>query len=151
MSLVLPKPSTVTVPSKYAPLGLRDLPFPTNAVVNPYSSDERTNGSIYAESIAKEAINKFERLLIRPDDFFNRARLAYLWSKGDRETGRGTGKTALLRYFRQRINKDWGQTEFSGQSSASGRVCRFSAASRSPIHGTIGPLCAGGYLSKRCT
>ena len=28
------------------------------------------------------------------------------------------GKTALLRYFRQRINQDWGRTEFSGQFSA---------------------------------
>ena len=54
-------------------------------------------------------IEKFERLLIRPDDFPNRVRLAYVWSKGDQESGRGMGKTALLRYFRQRINKDWGQ------------------------------------------
>jgi hypothetical protein len=28
------------------------------------------------------------------------------------------GKTALLRYFRQRINSDWGRTEFNGQFSA---------------------------------
>ena len=28
------------------------------------------------------------------------------------------GKTALLRYFRQRINQDWGRTEFAGQFSA---------------------------------
>ncbi len=28
------------------------------------------------------------------------------------------GKTALLRYFRQRINQDWGWTEFSGRFSA---------------------------------
>jgi hypothetical protein len=28
------------------------------------------------------------------------------------------GKTALLRYFRQRINADWGNTEFKGQFSA---------------------------------
>jgi hypothetical protein len=118
MRIVLPKRGAVSVPSKYESLGLRDLPFPANAVLNPYSSDDRTNGSIYAESIARDAIDKFERLLIRPDDFPNRARLAYLWSKGDRETGRGTGKTALLRYFRQRINKDWGQTEFDGQFAA---------------------------------
>jgi len=78
MSIVLPKRSGAIIPSKYEPLGLRDLPFPPNAVLNPYSSDERTNGSIYAQSIAQGAIDKFERLLIRPDDFPNRARLAYL-------------------------------------------------------------------------
>lgn len=56
--------------------------------------------------------------MIRPDDFPNRVRLAYLWSKGDSQSGRGVGKTALLRYFRQRINSDWGRTEFNGQFSA---------------------------------
>jgi hypothetical protein len=78
----------------------------------------RKNGSIYTESTAREAIEKFERLLIRPDDFPNRVGLAYLWSKGDSQSGRGVGKTALLRYFRQRINCDWGATEFKGQFSA---------------------------------
>ena len=102
----------------YEVLGLRDLPFPTEAVLNPYSHDERKNGMIYAENIVREQIEKFERLLIRPDDFTNRVRLAYLWSKGDQESGRGMGKTALLRYFRQRINKDWGASEFEGRFSA---------------------------------
>ena len=117
MALHLPKKSTATVGSKYAPLGMKDMPFPTERVVDIYSHDPRTNGSIYAKSTAQGAIEKFERLLIRPDDFPNRVRLAYLWSKGDAESGRGVGKTALLRYFRQRINSDWGQTEFNGQFS----------------------------------
>ena len=88
------------------------------AVADPYNTDPRRNGSIYAEEPVRSSIEKFEQLLIRPNDFQNRVRLAYLWSKGDQETGRGMGKTALLRYFRQRINQDWGLTEFSGQSSA---------------------------------
>jgi len=29
------------------------------------------------------------------------------------------GKTALLRYFRQRINRDWGATEFKANSTQS--------------------------------
>ena len=116
--LNLPKKSLAPTSSPYQSLGLRDLPFPTEPVVNPYSPDPRRNGTIYAELPAKAGIEKFERLLIRPDDFSNRARLAYLWSKGDQQSGRGMGKTALLRYFRQRINKDWGQSEFKGQFSA---------------------------------
>jgi hypothetical protein len=118
MPLAIPRRAQVAVSSRYEPLGLRDLPFPTDPVINPYNDDPRRNGGIYAESAAKEAINKFERLLICPGDFLNRARLAYLWSKGDRETGRGVGKTALLRYFRHRINQDWGATEFSDNFSA---------------------------------
>ncbi len=114
----LPKRSTASNPSPYESLGLKDLPFPNEPAVNPYSTDPRRNGTIYAESPAKVEIEKFERLLIRPDDFSNRVRLAYLWSKGDQQSGRGMGKTALLRYFRQRINKDWGRTEFNEQFSA---------------------------------
>jgi len=118
MPLALPKRSSFPSPSPYEALGLTDLPFPNNPVVNPYSTDPRMNGSIYAASTVRDAIDKFERLLIRPHDFPNRVRLAYLWSKGDSESGRGVGKTALLRYFRQRINKDWGQSEFAGGFSA---------------------------------
>lgn len=118
MPIQLPKKSTITIGSKYELLGLRDMPFPSDGFVDPYSTDPRTNGSIYAVSTAQSAITKFEDLLIRPDDFPNRVRLAYLWSKGDSQSGRGVGKTALLRYFRQRINCDWGRTEFKGQFSA---------------------------------
>ncbi|MEW6380648.1 MAG: hypothetical protein AB1611_13720 [bacterium] len=116
--VVLPKRSIGVSKSLYSPLGLKDLPFPTEPVVDPYNNDPRRNGAIYAESPVKREIEKFEQLLIRPNDFPNRVRLSYLWSKGDRESGRGMGKTALLRYFRQRINRDWGQTEFNGQFSA---------------------------------
>lgn len=118
MAIHLPKKTTTSIGSKYEPLGLRDLPFPDGGFVDPYSTDPRTNGSIYAVLTAQSAITKFENLLIRPDDFPNRVRLAYLWAKGDSQSGRGVGKTALLRYFRQRINCDWGQTEFKGQFSA---------------------------------
>ena len=104
--------------SPYHNLGLRDLPFPTVAVLDPYNTDPRRNGTICAEDPMRSSIDKFERLLIRPNDFQNRVRLAYLWSKGDNETGRGMGKTALLRYFRQRINQDWGHTIYDGRFSA---------------------------------
>ena len=113
-----PKRQDISVPSPYEPLGFKDLPFPPEPVVDPSSEDPRRNGAIYAQSPVKDAIEKFERLLIRPDDFHNRVRLASLWSKGDAQSGRGMGKTALLRFFQQKINLDWGMTEFSGQFSA---------------------------------
>lgn len=118
MSIVLPRSTKEPPPSPYERLGLRDLPFPTDPVVNLYSGDPRRNGTIYATGPAEAEIRKFDDMLIRRSDFLNRARLAYLWSKGDQQSGRGMGKTALLRYFRQRINADWGHTEFGGQFSA---------------------------------
>ena len=114
----LPRRASQQTVSPYSALGLKDLPFPATAVADPYNADPRRNGAIYAEEPVRSSIDKFEQLLIRPNDFKNRVRLAYLWSRGDQETGRGMGKTALLRYFRQRINQDWGLTEFSGQFSA---------------------------------
>ena len=102
----------------YRPLGLKDMPFSLEPVLVPYSDDPRQNGQIYAHEPVQEALEKFERLLIRPDDFQNRVRIASLWSKGDMESGRGMGKTALLRFFQQRVNGDWGATEFRGQFSA---------------------------------
>ena len=104
--------------SIYEPLGLTDLPFSANPVLNPYSTDPRLNGAIYAEGPVQDAITKFERLLIRPQDFNNRVKLASVWAKGDNAQGRGMGKTALLRFFRHRINSDWGETEFEANFSA---------------------------------
>jgi hypothetical protein len=116
--LQIPRRGSQQTNSPYASLGLKDLPFPALAVADPYNTDPRRNGAIYAEDPVRPSIEKFEQLLIRPNDFQNRVRLAYLWSSGDEATGRGMGKTALLRYFRQRINHDWGQTEFVGRFSA---------------------------------
>ena len=116
--LNLPIRSTEATESPYKVLGLNDLPFPNTAIANPYSPDPRLNGTIYTESPVVAEIEKFERLLICPDDFPNRVQLAYLWAQGDQQSSRGMGKTALLRYFRQRINRDWGSTEFGGKFSA---------------------------------
>ena len=116
--ITLPRRSSAPTPSRYERLGLNDLPFSTDPVLNPYSIDPRSNGAIYAQVPAQAAIEKFERLLIRPDDFHNRVRIASLWAAGDVQSGRGMGKTALLSFFRQRINSDWGATQFNGQFSA---------------------------------
>ena len=116
--LNLPRRHTDPISSPYERLGLTDLPFPSEPVLDPYSNDPRRNGSIYAQSPVQDAIETFEGLLIRPDDFLNRAKIASLWAAGDSISGRGMGKTALLRFFQQRINSDWGLTLFDGQFSA---------------------------------
>ena len=116
--LNLPRRQATPASSPYGRLGLTDLPFPSEPSLDPYSNDPRRNGSIYAQSPVKDAIDKFERLLVRPGDFLNRAKIASLWAAGDNISGRGMGKTALLRFFQQRINSDWGQTLFDGQFSA---------------------------------
>ncbi len=113
--LNLPRRETAPITSPYEQLGLTDLPFPLEPFLDPYNEDPRRNGSIYAQSPVQQEIEKFERLLIRPGDFSNRAKIATLWSAGPDTAGRGMGKTALLRFFQQRVNSDWGQTQFNGQ------------------------------------
>lgn len=116
--LRLPNRPTERSQSPYERLGLRDLPFPIVPTIDPNSDDPRRNGEIFAVSSVEAEIEKFERILIRPDDFRGRVKLASLWAKGDAYQGRGMGKTALLRYFQRRINRDWGYEEFNGQFSA---------------------------------
>ena len=116
--LQLPRRPSQQVTSPYYQLGLRDLPFATEPLIDPNSIDPRRNGDIFATSPVQAEIEKFERLLIRPSDFGNRVKLASLWAKGSAYQGRGMGKTALLRYFQRRINRDWGYEEFNGQFSA---------------------------------
>ena len=108
------QPST----SPYETLGLGDLPFPTEPLIDPNSIDPRRNGEIFATSSVQAEIEKFDRLLIRPFDFGNRVKMASLWAKGDAYQGRGMGKTAFLRYFQRRINSDWGAREFDNRFSA---------------------------------
>ena len=116
--LQLPNRPSQPVASPYEKLGFQDLPFPTEPLIDPNSIDPRRNGEIFAAASVQAEIDKFERLLIRPNDFGNRVKLASLWAKGQAYQGRGMGKTALLRYFQRRINLDWGRTEFGGQFSA---------------------------------
>lgn len=100
--------------SPYAPLRLTNNPFLQDAILRPRSKDPRANGEIFADGCRREVISRFEKLLIT--DFDNRARLSLLWSDGDKESGRGTGKTALLRHFQHRINRDWGSPSSKGST-----------------------------------
>ena len=105
--LQLPRRPSQPVTSLYNQLGLQDLPFPTEPLIDPNSDDPRRSGDIFATSPVQAEIEKFESLLIRPSDFGNRVKLASLWAQGSTYQGRGMGKTALLRYFQRRINRDW--------------------------------------------
>jgi hypothetical protein len=117
------KSTTTPTTNHYEGLALTNNPFPGDPIIRPGSRDKRTNGAIFADGCRKEVISRFENLLLRGADFENRARIALLWSEGDKETGRGTGKTALLRHFQHRINKDWGASEFKHFNAAVIYVC----------------------------
>lgn len=88
---------------------LSENPFP-DGVVNPYSANPKINGEIFAEEARKETIKEFEDIFINAPNFDDRERIGWLWAKSETEfeMGRGMGKTALLVYFKHKINKNWG-------------------------------------------
>ena len=57
----LPRRPSQSVPSPYQKLGLRDLPFATEPLIDPNSIDPRRNGEIFATSSVQAEIEKFER------------------------------------------------------------------------------------------
>jgi hypothetical protein len=93
-------------------LGLTANPFPPDAILNPGAADPRVNGDIFAEGVRRDVIETFERRIVGKGNFSGRARIGYLWAEGGPETGRGVGKTALLRYFQRKINESWGASYF---------------------------------------
>src|SRR4030042_6161538 len=96
-------------------LGLTSNPFPPDAILNLGSSDPRVNGDIFAEGVRKDVIETFDRRVVGKGNFSGRARIAYLWAEGGPETGRGVGKTALLRYCQHKINNSWGGEYFDAK------------------------------------
>ena len=98
--------------NRYAKFMLRDNPFPVDAILTPQSPDPRNNGTIFAQNIRRTIIESFEEKLIGKSSFDNRFRLGYLWAEGGIEYGRGVGKTAILKYFQNKINSDWGASYF---------------------------------------
>ena len=144
--LHLPQRPSRPATSPYEKLGLRDLPFATQPVIDPNSIDPRRNGKIFATSSVKAEIEKFEYLLIRPQDFGNRVKLASLWAKGQAYQGRGMGKTALLRYFQRRINPDLGLRRIQRPIFRCGRLRGVSRLDRPTLDGTAGVGSINRYL-----
>ena len=106
---------------------LKENPFPVDAVLNPYSSNPKINGTIFAEEARQETIKNFEGMFVRDPHFEDRERIGWLWAKGDIAIGRGMGKTALLVYFKHKINKDWG---YSYTEDKSKKLCAIYISSR---------------------
>ncbi|MGQ9847571.1 MAG: hypothetical protein ACUVQP_08755 [Bacteroidales bacterium] len=99
----------------YEIYGLKENPFPGDAILTPESSDPKENGSIFSVNARKQEIEDFERKFIgTATSFDDRVRCGFLWAEGDRETGRGMGKTALAVYMKHKTNDGFGRKYFDG-------------------------------------
>jgi len=93
----------------YSDYYLIENPFPEGGVLQPYSSNPKINGEIFCVEARKDTINKFEQRFIGAPHFSERKKVGFLWAESTIDFGRGMGKTALLVYFKHKINKNWGR------------------------------------------
>ena len=88
---------------------LVENPFPESGVLAPYSTNRKINGEIFCEEARKETIQQFEQRFIGVPHFPERKKVGFLWAETSIDFGRGMGKTALLVYFKHKINRNWGK------------------------------------------
>lgn len=88
---------------------LSENPFPEGGVLQPYSSNRKINGEIFCEEARKETIKQFEQRFIGAPHFSERKKVGFLWAETTIDFGRGMGKSALLIYFKHKINHNWGK------------------------------------------
>lgn len=112
--LIKPKAVVNTIPQgKYEQYNLRENPFPASPFINPESSDEKTNGRIYEESIRQTEFEKVRRNFLEvPQTDPNHLRLGYI--EDTSYLGRGNGKSAFIVHLQRRINEDFGLSISNG-------------------------------------
>ena len=116
------RPIVPTPPERlnpFAKFGLEDNPFPPEPTIAPGSPDPRLRGDIFDPQVRPQRIREFEERFIRVDFSRLHRSIGYLWSLGAHDVTRGMGKSALLIYFKQHINHDYGDVFFGGTQ----RVC----------------------------
>lgn len=88
--------------------GFEQNPFPSTAIAQWGSSDERENGLLFnADVMPKEHSEAIEKFVVGPID--SGSKFHFLWSLGEGDEARGFGKTVLLGHLARTINGDLGQ------------------------------------------
>lgn len=100
--------------NRYAKMGLRDNPFPSEPALVPDSPDPRLNGDIYCAELHESNTTQFEELLI-PRGGDPARPLVFLMDYASHR-GRGIGKTAFLKHRRDDVMKDFGGEATGGDS-----------------------------------
>ena len=99
---------------------LTENPFPEGGVLSPYSTDRKINGEIFCEEARKETVQQFEQRFVGFPHFPERKKVGFLWAETAIDFGRGMGKSALLVYFKHKINRNWGRDY---TQDASRKIC----------------------------
>jgi hypothetical protein len=92
---------------------LRENPFPAEAIARLGSSDPRENGELFHPAVQPEKVAEaIEKFVL--GTAYGGQKFGFLWSLGTGLHGdaRGFGKSVLLQYLAEHINRDWGRAAF---------------------------------------
>lgn len=91
---------------------LKRVPFPPVSYVTYASEDPLINGSVFAKELRAHELNQIRHDLL--DEGFPQKvrRWNWIWARKNMGNSLGMGKTALMTYICDRINKDFGESFF---------------------------------------
>jgi hypothetical protein len=93
---------------------LKRVPFPAVPFVEYFNEDPLRNGAVFAPELRAEPIEQIRNEILR-GGFANMVRpWSWIWAKKNMGGNLGMGKTALLTYLTDQINKDYGHSFFKG-------------------------------------
>lgn len=91
---------------------LRRVPFPPVPFVNYFSEDPLINGAVFAKDLRSHEIEQIRHDILA-EGFSDVQPWSWVWARKNMSNVLGMGKTALLTYVCDQINRDFGQSFFN--------------------------------------
>jgi len=91
---------------------LKQVPFPAVPFVDYFNADPLQNGSVFAPDLRTEEIDCIRRDILRNGFTGMVQRWSWMWARKQMGGTLGMGKTALLTYLADQINRDYGVSFF---------------------------------------
>ncbi len=114
-SRTMPRQNPV-IKQQLATWHLKRVPFPSITYVSYFSTDPLVNGSVFAPDLREHQLYQIRHDLLAEGFPQTVKRWNWIWAKKNIGMSLGMGKTALLAYVCDQINKDFGKT-FFGRSA----------------------------------
>jgi hypothetical protein len=91
---------------------LKRVPFPSVSYVSYASKDPLINGSVFARELRERELNQIRHELLLEGFPQQVKRWNWIWARKNMGNSLGMGKTALMAYVCDQINKDFGESFF---------------------------------------
>ena len=112
MTPASPSPTKAGVVWMKSKWDLKKNPFPSSGIARLGGSDDRENGLLFQPGVQREKVNEsVEKFVLGAA--YSGLKFGYLWSLGTGLSGgdaRGYGKSSLLQYLVEEVNRDFGRS-----------------------------------------